>query len=222
MTAVDADRIVGIAHDAAKRSLFGNGFLHATRDIAIYCTSVHCAILFAVPIEEQIAAQHTHIEGLDFFSSQAEVNFATFDIEIADETTRGSKQAIAKLTLLATFWPHYQAGDGLAVAIEIALEGIAMVDADGYPQGVHIVYLVVLQIDVGSQLEELALIGIMTHVDLVCQLGQVVGLANLVRIAQCSATLETTIVVLELVLPYRLPIVTSRTMRLRRHLHLGR
>ena len=85
MTAVDADRIGSITHNATQGNFVYNRATKYARERAICCTSVHCARI------KQIAAQRTHIEGFEFISSIAEIYLATFHINIADDTMRGSE-----------------------------------------------------------------------------------------------------------------------------------
>ena len=226
LAAVDAHGIVGIAHQSAYDATVANPVSHIARNGAIDRTAIDSAVYAVVglllPVVEQIAAQQSCIEALDAGTSRTEAHVSRLDDDVPDASTAGSEQSPAEVFFYAGFRIDAQTGNGLAIAVEIAVEGVLVIHTDGNPKAGITIHLSFLQVDVVAELEKLALESVVAHIDLVGQLGKTVGILNDIRVVLGARAAEAAVAVLVHFIPHPLPVVMPEIIGLCRHLHLGR
>ena len=141
LTAIDADRVVGIAHQSAyPRFVFtevvrGGAIGHSTFDFRptdVTAVDGSIEILFARHTQsctEQSGSNTLRVGGAVI---DREYHLCFGDIEVAHISLAVPKESIAVAArTTAHFYPH--AGDGTVVAVEIAFKGGTLIDTDGYP-----------------------------------------------------------------------------------------
>ena len=141
LTAIDADRVVGIAHQSAyPRSVFtevvrGGAIGHSTCDFRptdVTAVDGSIEILFARHTQscaEQSGSNTLRVGGAVI---DREYHLCVGDIEVAHISLAVPKESIA-VAASTTFYSYLHLVDGFTIAVEITLKGIVLVDTDGYP-----------------------------------------------------------------------------------------
>ena len=149
LTAIDADRVVGKAHQSAyPRFVFtevvrGGAIGHSTCDFRptdVTAVDGSIEILFARHTQfctEQSGSNTLRVGGAVI---DREYHLCVGDIEVAHISLAVPKESIA-VAASTTFYSYLHLVDGFTIAVEITLKGIVLVDTDGYPVALHSDYV---------------------------------------------------------------------------------
>ena len=142
LTAIDADRVVGIAHQSAyPRSVFteivrGGAIGHSTSDLRFTTdvTAVDGSIEIPLARHTQSCTEQSGSNTLRVGGAviDREYHLCVGDIEVAHISLAVPKEPIA-VAASTTFYFYLHLVDGFTIAVEITLEGIVLVNTDGYP-----------------------------------------------------------------------------------------
>ena len=179
MTAIDTCGILYKTYQTTNGATLVR-LVHPSLDMTLCRTAVDGSKLVGVTIATHIAAEHSDIETLDV-TVLRDADVSSLDVDVADMAPTGSKETIVKVVVTFTIPFDNHTRNGMPLAVEVALKRMVLVNANGNPHGGIAIDAIVLQIDVTKQFEVFAFIAVVTHVDIIGQLGQMLSLPDAVR-----------------------------------------